>query len=72
MRLMTGTLPFTVLFRGVIRGFHVYKDIWDPELGEELHTQQEHGNPEDAYAAAVINGQLDKYQGRYLKPVSTL
>ena len=45
---------FQVSLRGVVRGFHVYREIWSPVLGEELSTQQEPGNPEDRYAVAVM------------------
>lgn len=44
---------FEVSFYSVIRGFHVYKAIWTPTIGEELSTDREHGNPADQYAVAV-------------------
>ena len=53
-----GILPFQVSFRGVVRGYHVYKDIWNPVLNEELTSQQEPGNLEDHYAVAVIKGDV--------------
>ena len=31
----------------VIRGYHVYKDIWVPIIGEILFCEQEPGNEED-------------------------
>lgn len=37
-----------------MRGFHVYREIWSPVVGEELSTQQEPDNPEDCYAVAVM------------------
>ena len=40
----------------VIRGFHIYKDIWDPEVGELLMCRQEFGNLHDPYAVSVIRG----------------
>ena len=36
----------------VIRGHHVYKSVWTPEVGEELSTED--GNEHDKYAVAVI------------------
>lgn len=45
---------FQVSFRSVVRGYHVYRVVWTPVVGEELSTQQEHGNPEDLYAVAII------------------
>ena len=38
----------------VIRGHHVYKAIWMPEIGEILECKQERGNPKDLYAISVI------------------
>ena len=38
-----------------MRGFHVYKSVWIPVLGEQLGTQQEYGNPEDRYVVSVVN-----------------
>lgn len=45
---------FYVEFRSVIRGFHVYRSVWTPVLGEQLTTQPEYANPEDRYAVAVL------------------
>ena len=40
--------------RSVVRGFHVYKGVWSPSINEELPTQQEHGNPADPHAVAIM------------------
>ena len=37
-----------------VRGFHVYKDIWNPEIGEVLLCEQEFGNLHDPYAVSVV------------------
>ena len=37
-----------------VRGYHVYKDIWNAALGEELQCQRERGNSSDLYAVAVL------------------
>ena len=39
----------------VIRGYHVYKEIWESVVGQVLPCQQEHGNVHDPYAVAVVN-----------------
>ena len=39
-----------------IRGFHVYKEIWTPEIGENFHCTQESDNREDPFAVAVRKG----------------
>ena len=38
----------------MIRGYHVYKEIWEPTIGEELCCEREVGNPKDPLAVAVI------------------
>ena len=43
----------------VIRGYHVYKDIWVPIIGEILFCEQETGNEEDCFA--VADHQRSKY-----------
>ena len=35
-----------------IRGYHVYKDIWVPIIGEVLFCEQEPGNEEDRFAVS--------------------
>ena len=44
----------------MIRGYHVYRDIWDASIGEVLRCQREASNPTDRYAVAIeeIFGQL--------------
>ena len=39
----------------VIRGYHVYKDIWVPTIGEILFCEQEPGNKEDRFAVAILS-----------------
>ena len=36
----------------MVRGYHVYKDIWDA-VGEEFLCKRENGNRVDSFAAAV-------------------
>jgi len=37
-----------------VQGFHVYKDIWNPEIGEVLICEQEFGNLHNPYAISVV------------------
>ena len=37
----------------VIRGYHVYKEIWNAELDEELTCEREVGNRNDTFAVAM-------------------
>uniref|UniRef100_A0A1X7V7Z0 HIRAN domain-containing protein n=1 Tax=Amphimedon queenslandica TaxID=400682 RepID=A0A1X7V7Z0_AMPQE len=42
----------------MICGYHCYKDIWVPVIGEELQTKRESGNVHDTYAVSVLrNGE---------------
>ncbi|CAH3013886.1 unnamed protein product [Porites evermanni] len=43
----------TYSFRSCIRGYHVYKDIWDSVVGEVLDCEHEPDNPHDTHAVAV-------------------
>ena len=48
-----------------IAGYHIYKTIWVPVVGEELIGEMEPLNPEDAHAVCtkrngVIVGHLEK------------
>ena len=59
-----------------IKGHHVYKDIWAPELGEQLEVQCEPENPVDKYAVCLktsngtIVGHLKKGKsGRFAKTI---
>ena len=46
---------FQFSFNSAIRGFHVYKDIWEnPVTGEELLCRREVGNSHDALSVAVL------------------
>lgn len=47
------TASLTVSFPCGLRGFHVYKDIWNPVLGEELCTIHESDNVYDRFAIAA-------------------
>ena len=36
-----------------IRGYHVYKEVWTADFGEELYTELELGNVVDRYTIAM-------------------
>ena len=38
----------------MVRGYHVYKTVWQPSIGDEFETTVEEGNSHDRYAFAVI------------------
>ena len=41
-----------------IRGFHVYKSLWTPEIGKELSTVRETSNMHDRFAVTIRKGTL--------------
>ena len=62
-----------------VRGFHVYKDVWRPVIGEELRCQREEDNPRDPYAVAVtksrtgvVGVEVVGHVPRYLSTVCSL
>ena len=36
-----------------VHGYHIYKDVWDAVIGEELQCEREHDNGSDWYAVAI-------------------
>ena len=50
----------------VIRGHHIYKDIWTPFIGEQLDLQRELNNAYDRYAVTIIK--KDEIVGRVSRP----
>ena len=45
---------FTV--SAMVRGYHIYKEIWNAEVNEELTCEREIGNRSDTFAVAVKKG----------------
>ena len=55
----------------VSRGFHIYKDVWNPVIGETLTCKPEFGNIHDPYAVAVCKGKrFWKYLRVFVTPNS--
>ena len=40
-------------FESAVRGYHVYRDVWEPSIGERLVAKQEFNNPMDKFAVKV-------------------
>ena len=38
----------------MVRGYHMYRSVWEAAIGEELMCVQEVGNRTDPYAVAVV------------------
>ncbi len=49
----------TTTLSSCVRGHHIYKDIWDPVVGEKLDCCRECGNVQDRYAVAVVRTLVD-------------
>ena len=45
---------FSFRFESVIRGHHIYKDVWVPFIGEILRLGRENNNEQDHHAVAVL------------------
>ena len=65
-----------MLHKTEIKGHHVYKDVWSPEMGEELEVHCEPDNVVDKYAVCLktkdgkIVGHLKKGKsGRFAKTI---
>ena len=39
-----------------VRGYHIYKNVWEPTEGEVLELRGEPSNPKDRFAIAVCHG----------------
>ena len=48
----SGVNSFSI--EAMILGYHVYQEVWDPALGEELTCQRETVNRQDPFAVAVV------------------
>ena len=46
-------MPSTLLVKTVVRGHHVYKVLWEPQVGETIIVVHETGNEHDRHAMAV-------------------
>ena len=52
---MADIRAFFVTVSCVVRGYHVYKEIWKPDAGEEFVCRTEEGNVHDRKAVAVCS-----------------
>ena len=42
----------------MVRGYHIYKDVWSAVIDEEFPCKREDGNRFDPFAVAVCNGDI--------------
>ena len=45
---------FQLMVGTAIRGYHVYRDVWTPEVHEEFACRQESDNEHDRFAIAIF------------------
>ena len=50
------TMALEFNFESMVRGYHVYKDVWDATIRETLPCKVESGNASDPYAVALKQG----------------
>ena len=56
-----------------VRGYHVYKDVWEAALGQLLPCQRGPGNIHDPYAVAVVEtGVATQIVGHVLGAISSV
>ena len=44
----------TLAISSCVRGYHVYKNIWNPSVRDKLECRREPTNVQDCYAVAVV------------------
>jgi len=54
----------------MVRGYHIYKDVWSAVVDEEFPCKREDGNRFDPFAVAVCNG--DIVIGHVLRKISSV
>ena len=42
------------IINSAVWGYHGYKDVWKPAIGEKLHAEQEPDNAVDKFAIKVV------------------
>ena len=46
----------TLSLASAVRGYHVYRDVWKPSIGEKLVAKREFNNPMDKHGVKVVKG----------------
>ena len=49
-------IKMAFVITSIVRGYHIYKDIWGAEISSEFPCLPEPDNREDRYAVAIMNG----------------
>ena len=65
-----GSNNFSYQKASVVKGHHVYKEMWTPHLGQVLQVRPEEDNEHDEYAVAVVkNGSVVGHVPRMMSQV---
>ena len=57
-------------FLSCVRGYHVYKDAWNPTIGDKLDCLRDCANVKDRYAVSVIDPSTKATVGHLPKKIS--
>lgn len=55
-----------------IRGYHIYKGVWEPHNRESLSCRRESGNVHDPYAVAMIHSSTGLVVGHVPRVISAV
>lgn len=42
----------------IVRGYHLYKQVWSTTVGQVLPCKRERGNVRDLYSVAIVHGNI--------------
>ena len=56
----------------MVRGYHIYRTVWEAAVGEELECVQEVGNRSDPYTVVVVKPQDEVTFGHLPRKISSL
>ena len=55
MELSHGRKMYSFSLTTAVCGFHIYKDVWEPTIGEVLSCERDIGNSHDTFTVAIKN-----------------
>ena len=73
MGLSRGDIMYSFSVATAVRGFHVYKNVWEPTVDEVLLCEREIGNSHDTFAVAVRNSsEIVGHLPRFLSSICSI
>ena len=55
-----------------VRSYYVYRDVWEPSVGEKLNARREFDNRFDKFAVKVLKAMLNQLKDLLTKKVQSL